>query len=165
MTEQPDLRNDPGPVPPAAHETFYDAIKYWLIPDWSRAALYFDGMYACPQGEQSRLAAVRWITIGADYHHCGITDYEPGNPVYEVPGLLREFVAGRLAMRCRARVYTNRNDLPRAQAELEDLPHELWLATLDGDKLSPDFAPNLWAVQFEGGPNGSFDRSVLYGDW
>lgn len=178
MTEQPGLGSardvsgeleaipanqiDPGPVPP---EIFYDAIKYWLIPDMAKAALYFDGMYACPRGEATRLQAVRWITIGADYRHCGIADYEPGNPVYEVPGLLREFVAGRLGMRRRARVYTDLDNLHRARVDLADLPYELWIATLDGDRLTPDYAPNLWAVQFEGGPNGRFDRSVLYGDW
>lgn len=144
---------------------FYDAIKYWLIPDWSKAALYYDGEFACPVREASRLQMVRWITIGADYRHCGITDYEPGNPVFDQPGLLREFVAGRLGMRKRARVYCDRDNVPRAAAELEGLPFEWWIATLDGDKLTPDYLPYLWAVQYQGGPNGTVDRSVLYRDW
>jgi|SRR5579859_910634 len=145
--------------------TFYDAIKYWLIPDNARAVLYHDGAYACPPREASRLAAVRWITVTGDYLNCGIADYEPGNQVYEVPGALRQYVAGRLGMRKRARVYCDRDNMARAAADLDGLPFEWWIATLDGNRLAPDYAPNLWAVQFEGGPNGHFDRSVLYGQW
>lgn len=165
MTENPGLASDPGPVPAAALPVFYDAIKYWLIPDAAPAALYHDGIYACPQGETSRLGPVRWITIAADYRNCGIADYEPGNAVFDVPGMLREFVAGRLGMRRRARVYADRDNMASAAAELDGLPFEWWIATLDGNRLSPDYASNLWAVQFEGGPNGHFDRSVLYGTW
>lgn len=165
MTEDPDLGTGPEPGPAAPLPEFYDAIKYWLIPDAARAALYRDGMYACPPGEATRLGPVRWITIAADYRNCGITDYEEGNPVFDVPGLLREFVAGRLGMRKRARVYCDRVNMSRAAAELDGLPFEWWIATLDGDKLGPGFAPNLWAVQFEGGPRGQVDKSALYGPW
>lgn len=170
MTQDPGSATPaPAPVVPptvaATQPVFYDAIKYWLIPDAASAALYHDGIYACPKGEASRLGPVRWITIAADYHNCGIADFEPGNPVFDVSGMLREFVAGRLGMRKRARVYCDRNNMAAAAAELDGLPFEWWIATLDGDKLTPGFVAGLWAVQYAGGPNGNVDLSVLYGTW
>lgn len=145
---------------------FYDSIKPWLISDGSDAALYFDGDFAASPRESVRLGRVRWITIAAAFEHCGIVDYEAGNPVYYTPGMLRAFVVGREAMGKRRRVYTNRHDLPRAQAELEGLEGiEWWVATLDGDTLTADYVPGLWAVQFHGGPGKAVDKSLLYGEW
>ena len=40
-----------------------------------------------------------------------------------------------------------------------------WIATLDGDRLTPDWLPGLWAVQFAGGRAAAVDKSVLYGTW
>jgi hypothetical protein len=41
----------------------------------------------------------------------------------------------------------------------------VWLATLDGNKLSAHYTAGLWGVQFAGGPTAAYDTSILYGVW
>ncbi len=144
---------------------FYDSVQPELIPAGSHACLYFDGLYAASAQQAERFAAVRWITVVGDYENCGIADFEQGNEVYSQPGALRAWVEGRKDMRVRARVYCDRADLPTVRSELEGLDYLVWLATLDGDKLSAGYTPGLWGVQFAGGPTAEYDTSVLYGIW
>ena len=74
-------------------------------------------------------------------------------------------MAARAAMKCRARVYCDRANLPAVRSKLEGLQYLVWIATLDGDKLSADWTPGLWGVQYAGGQTAEFDTSVLYGEW
>jgi hypothetical protein len=143
---------------------FYDSTDPSMIPEGGPACLYYDGDYAAHAGAADRFKAVRWITVTGDYEHCGIADFEPGNPVYG-PGRLIDFVRGRMQMKKRARVYCNRVDLPDVRNLLEGLDWLLWIATLDGDQLSASYATNLWAVQYAGGVSAAYDTSVLYGAW
>jgi hypothetical protein len=144
---------------------FYDSTDPGKIPAHSRACLYYDGVYAATTIQAARFEAVRWITVYGNYSDCGIADYEEHNPVYDLPGALRGFVEGRLASGHRARVYCNRANLPKVRAQLEGLDYLVWLATLDGDKLSPGATPGLWAVQYAGGVDADYDTSILYGTW
>jgi hypothetical protein len=144
---------------------FYDSTRPELIPDGAHACLYYDGDYAAAAAAADRFAAVRWITVTGDYEHCGIADFEKGNAVFSGTGLLREWVQGRLVAGHRARVYCDRANLGEVQDELEGLKWELWAATLDGDVLTRDWAPNLWGVQYGGGPTADYDTSILYGEW
>jgi hypothetical protein len=144
---------------------FYDSTQPDLIPEDTYAALYYDGDYAATPEEAKRFAAVRWITILGDYANCGIADFEQGNPVYSQPGALRAFVQGRMNMGKRARVYSDLSNLPTVRSELDGLDYLVWLATLDGNKLSPNYTPGLWGVQFAGGPTADYDTSILYGTW
>jgi hypothetical protein len=100
-----------------------------------------------------------------DYRHCGIADYEAGNAVYSEPGKLRAWVKGRMDMHTRARVYCNRSNLPKVRSQLEGLTYLVWIATLDGNKLSKNWTSGLWGVQFAGGETANYDTSVLYGVW
>lgn len=148
---------------------FYDAAESANIPSGAHAALAADGIYAPMARQQAhRFAAVRWITVlgGADAAaYAGILDYETGNEAY-TPERLRAWAQQRRAMNCRARVYCNRSDFPAAQKAVEGLNNiEWWIATLDGDKLSPSWTPGMWGVQFDGGVTARYDISVLYGDW
>jgi hypothetical protein len=144
---------------------FYDSTQPDLIPEDTYAALYYDGDYAATPEQAKRFAAVRWITILGDYANCGIADFEQGNPVYSQPGALRAFVQGRMNMGKRARVYSDLSNLPTVRSELDGLDYLVWLATLDGNKLSPNYTPGLWGVQFAGGPTADYDTSILYGTW
>jgi hypothetical protein len=144
---------------------FYDAVEPASIPMHTAACLYYDGRYAAMPTEAGLFSQVRWITVLGDYQHCGIADYERGNPVFGAAGALEAWVSGRAAMGKRARVYCNRVTLPDVRARLAGLDWLLWIATLDGDQLARDWAPNLWAVQYAGGPTAAFDTSILYGEW
>jgi hypothetical protein len=144
---------------------FYDSTEPAKIPAGSHACLYYDGEYAASEFLEVGFAAVRWITVTGDWEHCGIADFEKGNPVFSVDDALRTWVQGRLANGHRARVYCDRDNLPEVQEQLEGLKWELWVATLDGDVLSADWAPNLWAVQYGGGEHAPYDKSILYGQW
>jgi len=144
---------------------FYDSVNPGAIPEGSYACLYYDGDYAANPQDAKRFAAVRWITIYGDYQNAGIADFEQGNPVFSQPGALRSFVEGRHSQGHRARVYCDRSNLPTVRSELEGLDYLVWLATLDGNKLSPDYTPGLWGVQYAGGVDAAYDTSILYGVW
>lgn len=140
---------------------FYDSTRPQLIPAGAtHAALYYDGDFAAPHNQAARFPFVRWITVLGDFEHAGIADYEPGNKVFDVPGLLRDYVQGRINMGVRARVYTDRSNLDRVHEQLGSLPYVVWLSTLDGSKPA-----GFWAVQFQGGPAAQFDVSELNGEW
>jgi hypothetical protein len=145
---------------------FYDSVRPGLIPAGSYAALYYDGDFAAAPEATARLGPVRWITVTGDFLHCGIADFERGNPVFSVPGALRAWVQGRISMGKRARVYSDLANLPTVRSLLAGLDsYEVWLATLDGSKLSASFTPGLWGVQYDGGETAEFDTSVLYLAW
>lgn len=143
---------------------FHDSARWGLIPAGADAALYHDGRFAATAADARRFGRVRWITVTGDYRHCGIIDYEAGEPDF-APARLRAFVAGRKAMNCRARVYCNRSTFPAAAEAVKGLPVEWWISTLDGDKLSAHWTAGLWAVQYAGGMTAQYDTSVLYGQW
>lgn len=145
---------------------FYDSTRPDLIPAGSYAALYYDGDFAASPEAMARLGPVRWITVTGDYEHCGLADFEQGNPVFSVPGALYTWVQGRITMGKRARVYCDLSNLPRVRNLLVGVDsYEVWLATLDGSKLSPGFTPGLWGVQYQGGESADYDVSCLYGAW
>ena len=156
----------PSPTERSRRMEFYDSVRPASIADGAHACLYHDGLYAVPDlAVADRFAAVRWITVIGDYDNCGIADYEQGNPVFSVNDALRTWVQGRRDHDHRARVYCDRANLDEVRDQLEGLDWELWVATLDGDVLSADWAPNLWAVQFAGGVGAPRDASILYGKW
>lgn len=144
---------------------FYDSTQPDLIPAGTAACLYYDGLYAATREQAKRFKAVRWITVLGDYLSCGIADFEAGNEVYDKAGALREYVQGRRDHGWRARVYCNRANLAKVRADLEGLSYLVWIGTLDGNKLSPDWTAGLWAVQYAGGETASYDTSILYGVW
>jgi hypothetical protein len=145
---------------------FYDSVNPAAIPAGRvNACLYYDGDYAATPADAGRFAAVRWITVEADFVHCGIIDYEPGNPAYEIDGILRYYVEQRTKAGHRARVYADMDNYARAAVLLEGLEFEWWLATLNGNQLDQHYVPRLWAVQYQGGPKATYDTSVLYGEW
>jgi len=144
---------------------FYDSTQPDLIPADTHACLYYDGLYAATPEQAKRFAAVRWITVLGDYRNCGIADFEAGNEVYDRAGALREYVQGRINMGVRARVYCDRANLELVRADLEGLSYLVWIGTLDGNKLSPDWTSGLWGVQYAGGETAPYDTSILYGVW
>jgi hypothetical protein len=141
---------------------FYDSTDPAKIPSGAHAALYRDGDYAATTEQASRFAAVRWITVLGDWRTCGIADVENGDMT---PGDARLWVKGRQSIGKRARVYCNRDTLPDVRTACDGLDYLVWISTLDGDKLTADWTPGLWAVQYEGGLTAARDTSVLYGTW
>lgn len=147
------------------YSIFYDSTRPALIPAGASACLYVDGDYAATAEEAKRFDRVRWITVLGDFMNAGIADFEAGNEVYSKPGALRAWVQGRHAHDWRARVYCDRDNLPTVRSLLEGEEYLIWLATLDGEKLSVDYTEDLWAVQYEGGVSDDYDTSILYGVW
>jgi hypothetical protein len=141
---------------------FYDSVSPEKIPADTHACLYYDGLFAAAPEQAKRFEAVRWITVLGDYRHA---DYEIGNEVYSKPGALRAFVQGRINLGLRARVYCNRSTLPTVRSHLEGLHYLVWIGTLDGNKLSPNWTSGLWGVQYAGGETAAYDTSILYGVW
>jgi hypothetical protein len=144
---------------------FYDSTQPERIPAGAHACLYYDGDYKATAEQAKRFAAVRWITVLGNYQNAGCADYEAGNEVFSQPNALRTWVQGRIDMKTRARVYCSRDNLAEVRSKLEGLDYLVWLATLDGNKLSAGYTPGLWGVQYDGGPTAAYDTSVLYGTW
>lgn len=146
---------------------FYDSVTPEQIPaDAIAACLYYDGDWKATPEEAQRFKHVRWITVTGDWQNCGIADFEEGNPVYDNADALRTYVAGRIGMNKRARVYTDRANLPTVRQRLEGLSYLVWIGTLDGTMLEPDYTEGLWAVQFQGATvHGNYDTSILYKPW
>jgi hypothetical protein len=147
---------------------FYDAVTPANIPEGAHACLYYDGEFAATAEQAKRFSAVRWISVlggVAAAAHTGCLDYERYNASYDDPGRLRDWVATRRTMGARARVYCDGANLALVRQQLVGLEYLIWLATLDGDKLSADYTPGLWAVQYQGGVTADFDVSWLYGVW
>lgn len=160
---------------------FYDSTRPGEIPAGARACLYWDGLYKATAEQAGRFAAVRWITVegGASAAaHAGCADFEPGNPVYDVPGALREWAGARRAMNCRARVYTDLSSAKAAHERAGDLPNVVWWVAAYGEKrtaaevaaLLADFGVSaggekVWALQYAGGPDAAYDSDVLLGAW
>jgi len=161
---------------------FADSDRPDDIPHtFTHAALYLDGEGAATKAQAARFQHVRWITISGNYEHAGIVDYERGNPVYEQHGL-RKYVTGRTRMGKRARIYTDRADIGRAQDELAGLsdPRLWWIATLDEKHWTPELlaancrqqfgvsisARLIWANQYgKAGPGAHYDTSRLFREW
>lgn len=143
---------------------FYDSSVPANIPMTAEyACLYSDGRYAATKEQAARFKHTRWITVEGNWKTSGIADFEQDNPVYDNPDALRTWVAGRIGMNVRARVYTNRANLPLVRERLDGLEYLVWVATLDSNQLKPDWTKNLWGVQFAG--NNYYDTSILYGEW
>jgi hypothetical protein len=147
----------------------YDSTKVHLLPASAHVLVYVDGRYAVSPADPAlkRFAAVRWITVTGNWRDAGAADFERGNAIYAEPSALREWVQGRASINTRARVYHDRADTGLVRSRLFGLEahYEHWIATLDGDKLSPGYLPNMWAVQYAGGVTANYDTSVLYGIW
>jgi hypothetical protein len=148
---------------------FYDSADHVFPEGAEYVCLYADGKYAVPDTEGGKFPHVRWITVlgGANAaKYAGIIDYEEGNEAFDGNNLL-EFVQARVDAGLRARVYTDLNNFPSVRSKLASLDNRylVWIATLDGNKLSPEFAGDLWGVQYAGGPTADYDTSVLYGTW
>jgi hypothetical protein len=154
-----------------------------IPPTFTHAALYHDGKFAASRADAARFTHVRWITIGTDYEHCGIVDYEPTNPVYE-ERKLAEYVRGRAEMGKIARVYCDRADVGRALADLAGcalpVPRLWWIATLDDERWTANLlaanirqqfgsvigAHLIWANQYQKAkPGQHYDVSRLFKDW
>ncbi len=164
---------------------FFDsAFHLDSIPDKSDVMLYIDGSETGYQAHYPyhRFGQVRWITV-LGTGDAGACDYEPGNPIYSIPGALRNWVKVRQARKMRSRIYCSRANLGRAYRELGATPGTgiiWWIPTLDNDaswtaaKLSADVkreenivlpAGQIWAVQYAGGPTAKVDTSILLGKW
>jgi hypothetical protein len=148
---------------------FYDSTMPHLMPAQSHALLYADGRYAVAPSDPvvKRFAAVRWITVIGNWRDAGAADFERGNEIYSDPNALRQWVQGRASIGTRARVYHDRADTGLVLARLFGLEahYEHWVATLDGNKLSAGYLPNMWGVQYADFVDAGYDTSVLYGAW
>jgi hypothetical protein len=161
---------------------FYDSANIAGIPDSATyAALYGDGRYKTTGTEVRRvkpnIVHERWITV-AGYDHCGIADYEPGNPIFYTPGGLRSWVARRHSLNMSTPVvYVDRANIAEAAAQIDGLARLWWIATGDGKLWTPDeLAENIagnWGVTIPAGEiwgnqnvwAKNYDQSNLFLGW
>jgi hypothetical protein len=170
-------------------EQVYDAIAGNLahLPDEASVLAYSDGAFAANAEQVARFHRVRWITVTGDYTRAGAADWLPDNRFD-----LARYVAGRLNMGVRARVYVARafariamNALgyPHAGQPWADPRVLWWIPTLDGKEWTPDAlaascaafdapisAGKLWANQWTqlpslGNPSAYADQSSLFLPW
>jgi hypothetical protein len=146
---------------------FYDSTDPEKIPAGARACLYADGDFASGRADLGRFYGVRWITVLGN-QWAQIADFEKGNEVFSEGSALLGWARGMCHQGVRPVVYSDVASLGLVRQRLAtlDRPYDIWLATLDGDKLSAGYEGlPVWAVQYEGGETAPYDTSVLYGTW
>jgi hypothetical protein len=166
-------------------DDFYDSAELAWPPGVTRVMLPVDGEFAVSKDYAQRFERARWYTVTGDYHSAGTADFEAGNLVYSQPGKLYKFVAGRIGLGHRARVYASRTNMRRALDLTEGLDVWWWVPTLQrlnngqwwkpsAVELAADLRENwdatvpvdrLWANQYAGGPHSGYDISQLYQRW
>lgn len=146
---------------------FYDSTQPGKLPH-ALVALYCDGDYAAGETGLGEFSGIKWITVLGN-QFAQIADFEPRNAVYENETALARWAGGMQHQGVTPIVYTDLGNLPLVRERLGPVnphrPYWVWAATLDGNKLSADYTPGLWGVQFAGGPTANYDISVLYGEW
>lgn len=138
----------------------YDSARYQLIPSWAPAIFpYADGRYAW---SNSRFPNAKWryITVLGN-PAIDIIDYEPGC-VFN-PRVLANWAEHRAAAREDITVYTYRAAYETVAEVLKKYDWHLFLATLDGSKLTSFEGKQLRACQFTD-RNGLYDISEVYDD-
>jgi hypothetical protein len=165
-----------------SYEQVFDSSRWGLIPHGSLAVLYLDGKYAAPQSAVRQFAGVRWNTVlGGDAAAAGagMADFEPGNAIFYDGGRLLGWVGGRANRRLLATIYTNLANVGEAYNLAGHEPNvRWWLATLDGDHLTPEECAELtrehgapippgkfWGHQWDGGPTAKYDSTDLFGSF
>jgi hypothetical protein len=124
-------------------EQVFDAIASNLahLPDRASVLAYSDGRFAATRAQVARFHRVRWITVTGNFATSGAADWLPDNTFN-----LEKYVAGRVGMGVRARVYVARAFARQAmqvlgyphRGQLWDNPRVLWwIPTLDGKEWSP----------------------------
>ena len=145
---------------------FYDSTQPAKIPRGGLACLYADGEFAAGTADLGGFAGVRWITVlGSQWAQ--IADFERGNAVFANGDALRAWAGGMCHQGVEPIVYCDLSNLPLVRSRLASLgrPYRVWLATLNGNKLSAGYTPGLWGVQYAGGLTADYDTSILYGAW
>ena len=158
-------------------EIFYDAADWKNIPSGAMAAVYADGLFACPPAQTTRFRATRWITVlgGTDAaKYAGCLDWEKGNAAFTGTEL-RDWAAGRKAMNCLARIYVDLANLEQAHKDVDGLDNvRWWLASWGEKRTAAELAAAagglikadvIWAQQYQGDTTGGVDLSVLLGTW
>lgn len=145
---------------------FYDASRPENVPSGVYAGVYVNS-FPWPQDQIDRMHRIFRISERREAfwaHKARCIAVEPGaaEPEDVVP-----FMAVRLSLGYHDGVaYVNRSNWDAVKMEIKDHESELrgfvphyWVATLDGTQD----VPGAWAVQYEGGGNAPFDRSILHG--
>lgn len=152
------------------YQYLYDSTTPAEIPTGVYVAAYANGLYAWSAAEKDRFPG-RLIQISVLSGHpeagrdCRILDVETGDAT---PADVAPFIRYRDDLgHHNTTIYCSRETEPAVREAAGRLPWRLWIATLDGDKLSPGAYPNLWAVQFASPPqtHGHYDLSIMYGTW
>lgn len=148
------------------HLIGYDSAAPHKIPDNAKAIFpYADGLYAAPwQKEMQRFkhAKRRHITVFGNAEIANIYDIEKGDGrPYEAPGFIDRWRAihGETQL---ATIYCSRSTLFQVLEFTGNRPFHIWLATLDGSAPTEFAGRKLIAVQYNGGMNAPYDKSVIY---
>lgn len=143
----------------------YDSLRPDQIPKDAPAVFPYgdgDGAWARTWFPKARY---RYITRQGD-PHLDICDFEPGC-VWPVSSVVGWAHARRALHRPDLTVYTDRAnfDLVYDAMRAAGLSWHLWLATLDGTKVTEWQGMHVRACQYETEPEGRFDVSEVYDEW
>lgn len=149
---------------------FYDAANSHNVPSGVPAAVYINARFAWAKSEIRRMSKIFSISVEPEAFwakDARCIDIENGAAGIEnaVP-----FVIERRKRHNDATNYVNRNNwepvIERFQHAMLALPF-FWVATLDGtmevETKVNGVTVRAWAVQYFGGPDTAFDKSILHG--
>lgn len=138
--------------------TAFDAARWQLIPHTAKAILpYADGRYAW-SNTHFPTTAYRYITVLGN-PAVDIIDFEPGC-VFNT-ATLQNWAHQRASKGLDITVYTYRDAFQIVEKALARFEWHLWLATLDGTKLTSYNGKALRGCQYTD-RQGLYDMSVIY---
>lgn len=151
--------------------TMYDSANAALLPGGAdRYAAYVNGRYANLPAVRARFPHARVYgidVIGDAWLQARILDFEPGDA--QSADTLRNFVRNRESYKPHtSTIYCDRAELAEVEDILGDLWHVIWLATLDGTRMTGQRteAGNLIiGTQWAGGLHAPFDTSDTLERW
>jgi hypothetical protein len=147
-----------------------DAVNFGNVPKgaFKYAAGYLNGRFATPMSQLARFDGHLLIGVHPDdptqarFVRCLDVERFDANPS-DAPAFIRERIRHG---HHDATIYCNRSTFPAIQKACAGLPYRLWLATLDGTKLTTFMGKTVWACQFETVRNADgplYDVSEIFG--
>lgn len=137
----------------------YDSTRPELIPGTAPAVLpYCDGDYAWSRLPLFPKALYRYITVLGD-PDAAIADVETGDlatPAQWAYERSRKHPGSALI------VYCNRSSVARVQEAMKGYFWHLFLSTLDSSVPREYGGVPVWAVQYQGGPDADYDKSIVW---
>lgn len=160
------------------HIVMYDSVTPGSLPQSTvKAAGFVNGDFPSHAGIAARFPHCRVFGIdvlGTWWEQACILDYEEGNPTWQKPEMVRNFVTKRNEFEAEtAVVYCSHANLPTVEDYLKGLWHCLWVGNwgengTEGEDLTGTRTPAgnlIVGTQVQNNKKANWDKSLTLASW